>query len=166
MSSLFYCRLVVKGITPPSLVEHWHPLIVMCNPNSGGKDGQTILSTFRKLLNPVQVLDLTEFGPEVGLEICRFLPDHTCRVLACGGDGTVGWILGAIDKADLPVSMHVQIRMSSTCKSSMQYIHTNVASRISSHVCYMSVTCLSHVCHMSPHVASSPCGYPTPGYWQ
>lgn len=97
-------RLVVKGITPPASADHWHPLIVMANPNSGGKDGQTILSFFRKLLNPVQVLDLSEFGPECGLEICRYLPDHTCRVLACGGDGTVGWILGAIDKANLPVS--------------------------------------------------------------
>lgn len=94
----------MKGITPPVSGDHWHPLIVMANPLSGGKDGQSILSSFRKLLNPVQVLDLSEMGPESGLEICRFLPDHTCRVLACGGDGTVGWILSAIDKADLPVS--------------------------------------------------------------
>lgn len=77
----------------------------MANPKSGGKSGEAILNSFRKLLNPVQVLDLSEAAPECGLEICRCLPDHTCRILACGGDGTVGWVLAAIDKASLPVSL-------------------------------------------------------------
>lgn len=95
----------MKALSPPTHTDiYWHPLIVMINPSSGGKDGQIILSSFRKLLNPVQVLDLSEVGPECGLEICRLLPEHTCRILACGGDGTVGWILAAIDKANLPVS--------------------------------------------------------------
>ncbi len=95
----------MKGISPPTPpIEGWHPLIVMANPNSGGKDGEAIISTFRKLLNPIQVVDLSELTPECGLEICRFLPQHVCRVLACGGDGTVGWILAAIDKANLSVS--------------------------------------------------------------
>ena len=76
----------------------------MINPKSGGKDGEAILSSFKKLLNPIQVVDLSDLTPECGLEICRFLPDHTCRILACGGDGTIGWILGAIDEAKLPVS--------------------------------------------------------------
>lgn len=102
---IYIFRLVVKALSPPTHTDiYWHPLIVMINPSSGGKDGQIILSSFRKLLNPVQVLDLSEVGPECGLEICRLLPEHTCRILACGGDGTVGWILAAIDKANLPVS--------------------------------------------------------------
>ena len=53
----------------------------------------------------VQVVDLSESPPEAGLEICRLLPEHTCRVLVCGGDGTVGWVLGAIDRYKLPVSL-------------------------------------------------------------
>lgn len=102
-------RLVVKGISPPSPpIENWHPLIVMANPNSGGKDGAAILSAFRKLLNPVQVVDLSELTPECGLEICRFLPDYVCHVLVCGGDGTVGWVLSAIDKANIQVSRCVK----------------------------------------------------------
>ena len=47
-------RLVVKSIRPPP-VEHWWPLVVLANTRSGGKDGETVLSSFRKLLNPVQV---------------------------------------------------------------------------------------------------------------
>lgn len=51
-----------------------------------------------------QVVDLSETPPESGLEICRLLSGHNCRVLVCGGDGTVGWVLATIDKSRLPVS--------------------------------------------------------------
>ena len=54
-----------------------------------------------------QVIDLSETPPESGLEICRLLSAHSCRVLVCGGDGTVGWVLTAIDKCKLPVSCTV-----------------------------------------------------------
>ena len=58
---------------------------------------------------PSQVIDLSETPPEGGLEICRLLSQHSCRVLVCGGDGTVGWVLTAIDKCKLPVSYTVAI---------------------------------------------------------
>ena len=58
-------------------------------------------------LTPSQVIDLSETPPEGGLEICRLLSQHSCRVLVCGGDGTVGWVLTAIDKCRLPVSYTV-----------------------------------------------------------
>ncbi|KAL6464760.1 hypothetical protein MHYP_G00270770 [Metynnis hypsauchen] len=63
-------------------VQGINPLLVFMNPKSGGKQGER-LHFFRNL--------------------------QKYRILVCGGDGTVGWVLDAIDRADMAVNPPVAI---------------------------------------------------------
>uniref|UniRef100_A0A3Q3XDY5 Diacylglycerol kinase n=1 Tax=Mola mola TaxID=94237 RepID=A0A3Q3XDY5_MOLML len=75
------------------------PLLVFVNPKSGGNQGAKIIQSFMWYLNPRQVFDLTKGGPREGLELYSKVPN--LRILACGGDGTVGWILSVLDELKL-----------------------------------------------------------------
>ncbi|XP_018515972.1 diacylglycerol kinase zeta isoform X2 [Lates calcarifer] len=75
------------------------PLLVFVNPKSGGNQGAKIIQSFMWYLNPRQVFDLTKGGPREGLELYAKVPN--LRILACGGDGTVGWILSVLDQLSL-----------------------------------------------------------------
>ncbi|KAK0162875.1 hypothetical protein PV327_006615 [Microctonus hyperodae] len=83
---------VVKPIPSPNI----RPVIVFINPKSGGNQGAKLLQKFQWLLNPRQVFDLTQGGPKMALELFQKVPN--LRVLACGGDGTVGWVLSILDQ--------------------------------------------------------------------
>ncbi|XP_035694304.1 diacylglycerol kinase epsilon-like [Branchiostoma floridae] len=94
-------HLSVSKLYPPVRISNWSPLMVFANPSSGNNMGEHLLREFREVLNPIQVIDLHSLSPVAGLELCRLLPTYKCRLLVCGGDGTVGWVLGALDRVKL-----------------------------------------------------------------
>uniref|UniRef100_A0A8C9UBJ8 Diacylglycerol kinase n=1 Tax=Scleropages formosus TaxID=113540 RepID=A0A8C9UBJ8_SCLFO len=75
------------------------PLLVLVNSKSGDNQGVKFLRRFKQLLNPAQVFDMMIGGPQLGLRLFRKF--ETFRILVCGGDGSVGWVLSELDKLGL-----------------------------------------------------------------
>ncbi|KAA8593113.1 hypothetical protein FQN60_018568 [Etheostoma spectabile] len=89
-------RCFWKATCPPSCAS---PLLVFVNSKSGDNQGVKFLRRFKQLLNPAQVFDLVNGGPHLGLRL--FQKFDNFRILVCGGDGSVGWVLSEIDKLNL-----------------------------------------------------------------
>ncbi|XP_035899255.1 diacylglycerol kinase theta isoform X3 [Anopheles stephensi] len=87
--------LLLPNIEPSMVPGGVQPLLVFVNVKSGGCQGLELISSFRKLLNPYQVFDLDNGGPLPGLYVFRHIQDY--KILVCGGDGTIGWVLQCLD---------------------------------------------------------------------
>ncbi|XP_030370885.1 diacylglycerol kinase theta isoform X2 [Scaptodrosophila lebanonensis] len=87
--------LLLPNIEPSMVPPDVRPLLVFVNVKSGGCQGLELISSFRKLLNPYQVFDLDNGGPLPGLYVFRQITNY--KILVCGGDGTIGWVLQCLD---------------------------------------------------------------------
>ncbi|XP_030830206.1 diacylglycerol kinase theta isoform X2 [Strongylocentrotus purpuratus] len=87
--------LFIPEIHSEALSEDAIPLLVFVNIKSGGCQGAEVMDCFKKMLNPLQVFDLDQGGPLPGLHVYSHLKEY--RILICGGDGTVGWVLQCLD---------------------------------------------------------------------
>uniref|UniRef100_A0A5B7BDV5 Diacylglycerol kinase n=1 Tax=Davidia involucrata TaxID=16924 RepID=A0A5B7BDV5_DAVIN len=86
-----------KKYTLVDLSQDARPLLVFINTKSGAQNGPSLRRRLNMLLNPVQVFELSSSqGPEAGLKL--FGNVQYFRVLVCGGDGTVAWVLDAIER--------------------------------------------------------------------
>ena len=90
------CTLVLPTIHTENVAESISPLLVFVNSRSGGGQGKELISALRRHLNPHQIFDLNHGGPYPG--IFTFKNFESFRVLICGGDGTYGWVLQALDE--------------------------------------------------------------------
>ncbi|KAK9673214.1 hypothetical protein RND81_12G153600 [Saponaria officinalis] len=84
------------------------PILVFINTRSGAQIGPSLRRRLNMMLNPAQVFELNSAqGPEAALKLFSSVPNF--RVLVCGGDGTVAWVLDAIEKLNFesppPVSI-------------------------------------------------------------
>ncbi|XP_061485893.1 LOW QUALITY PROTEIN: diacylglycerol kinase eta [Rhineura floridana] len=93
-----------KATCPPSCAS---PLLVFVNSKSGDNQGVKFLRRFKQSLNPAQVFDLMNGGPHLGLRL--FQKFDNFRILVCGGDGSVGWVLSEIDKLSLHKQCHLGV---------------------------------------------------------
>jgi diacylglycerol kinase (ATP) len=87
--------MLLPTVKPSMLPSMTCPLLVFVNGKSGGGQGLQLINSFRKLLNPHQVFDLCNGGPLCGLYVFRKIEKY--RILVCGGDGTIGWVLQCLD---------------------------------------------------------------------
>ena len=78
------------------LTESCIPLLVFVNSRSGPQQGHLLITQLRRLLNPIQVWDLAD-GPPAPV-LSSFLKLTRLRILVCGGDGTVAWIIQTLEE--------------------------------------------------------------------
>lgn len=84
-------NILVDKIAPDTI-----PILCFVNTKSGGRYGKYAMTELKSLLNPIQVVDLQNTDPMIPLQLFSRIPGW--RVLVCGGDGSVRWVLNCIEK--------------------------------------------------------------------
>ncbi|KAK2714122.1 hypothetical protein QYM36_008642, partial [Artemia franciscana] len=95
-------KKVVVKIDKPEWEIDWLPILVFANSESGSAEAVSVLAKARRLLNPLQCIDMKQSSPrQVINSWCHLLYPVVPRILVAGGDGSVSWMLGEIDRLKL-----------------------------------------------------------------
>lgn len=78
------------------------------NLRSGDNTAANVIASFRSVLNPIQIFELSS-GPGEALRLISKIRSAQCRILVAGGDGTVGWILNEIFRKNIQPLPEVSI---------------------------------------------------------
>ena len=73
------------------------PVLIFINTRSGPQQGNVLLSQLRQVVNPIQVHDMADGLPNQPLKSFLRRFGDKLRILVCGGDGTIAWVINALD---------------------------------------------------------------------
>ena len=99
-------ELFVKKLAPIAhdiQMKEISPLLIFINRKSGGRTGSSLLERLRPSFPSAQICDLSKHLASDYLKLYSNCSD--LRILICGGDGTVGWIMDETKKV-FPVHNH------------------------------------------------------------
>ena len=99
-------ELFVKKLAPIAhdiQMKEISPMLIFINRKSGGRTGSTLLERLKPSFPTAQVCDLSKHLASDYLKLYSNCSD--LRILICGGDGTVGWIMDETKKV-FPVHNH------------------------------------------------------------
>lgn len=78
---LLHYPLLTSGFWKATIPSCSSPLLVLVNSKSGDNQGVKFLRRFRQLLNPAQVFDLMNGGPQLGWDQCPLITRCNIRRL-------------------------------------------------------------------------------------
>lgn len=86
---------------------NYTPILCFVNSKSGGSQGHFLIEELKQYLNPLQVVEVSTIDPIVLIkEFSSCLKQY--KVLVCGGDGTISWILNSIQSLG-PEESHPEV---------------------------------------------------------
>jgi hypothetical protein len=84
-----------------------NPLLIFVNKDAGGRQGSSILKSFEGVYSKDLICDLSQQIPSEFL-LAHQNSSNKLRILCCGGDGTVNWILkemGKLNMSHVPIAV-------------------------------------------------------------
>ncbi|CBY22234.1 unnamed protein product [Oikopleura dioica] len=85
---------ILPSIYCQTMVDR-EPVLFFVNSTSGGGQGKKVADELKYYFSRYQVFELHEGGPFPGLFTFRNVAKF--RIIVCGGDGTLGWVLQGVE---------------------------------------------------------------------